>query len=68
MFGKLLVLRSDDQHLIADTRVRHFRAVVPQRLSLGPIAFGLRHGYRRSSSASVTMRSWPSRSERTRYW
>lgn len=44
MLRQLLVLRSDEQHLIADTHIRHFRAVVPQRLSLGSIAFGLRHG------------------------
>ena len=68
MLRKLLILGSNDQHLIADTRIRHFCAVVPQRLSLSPIPFGLRHGYRPSSSVSVTMRSWPSRSERTRYW
>jgi hypothetical protein len=68
MLRKLLVLNSDYQHLIADALIRHFRAVVPQRLGLGPIPFGLRHGYRSASSVSVTMRSWPSRRERTRYW
>ena len=38
MLCKLFVLRSDDQHLIADTHIGHFRAVVPQCLSRGPIA------------------------------